>query len=101
MLRGGAQGIGVPPGGRTLQVGGQREPLAVQLEAWEAEVSDVRERRGEHGLGLGGLAVTVEKVFNGERRVFGRGARLRRGGRLGHGRTRGFKTIRPNSAPQL
>lgn len=62
-----------------------------QVKAWEAEVPDlgqgkpsIQGRLGDRqgGLGFGRFAVTVEQVFDEERRVFGRGARLL--GCLGH-----------------
>lgn len=62
-----------------------------QVKAWEAEVPDLGQGEpsiqgrlgdGQRGFGFGRLAVTVQQVFDEERRVFGRGARLL--GCLGH-----------------
>lgn len=91
-VRGGAERVRVPPRRGALQVvSGQAEPMGGQVKAWEAEVPDlgqgkpsIQGRLGDRqgGLGFGRFAVTVEQVFDEERRVFGRGARLL--GCLGH-----------------
>lgn len=62
-----------------------------QVKAWEAEVPDLGQGKpsiqgrlgdGQRGFGFGRFAVTVQQVFNEERGVFGRRARLL--GCLGH-----------------
>lgn len=89
---GGAERVRVPPRRGALQVvSRQAEPVCGQVKAWEAEVPDLGQGKasiqgrlgdGQRGLGLGRFAVTVQQVFDEERRVFGRGARLL--GCLGH-----------------
>lgn len=91
-VRGGAERVRVPPRRGALQVvSRQAEPMRGQVKAWEAEVPDLGQGEasiqgrlgdGQRGLGFGRFAVTVQQVFDEERRVFGRGARL--WGCLGH-----------------
>lgn len=91
-MGGGAERVRVPPRRGALQVvSRQAEPMCGQVKAWEAEVPDLGQGKpsiqgrlgdGQRGLGFGRFAVTVQQVFDEERRVFGRGARLL--GCLGH-----------------
>lgn len=91
-VRGGAERVRVPPRRGALQVvSRQAESVCGQVKAWEAEVPDLGQGKpsiqgcfgdGQRGLGFGRFAVTVQQVFDEERRVFGRGARLL--GCLGH-----------------
>ena len=88
----GAERVRVPPRRGALQVvSRQAEPMRGQVKAWEAEVPDLGQGKAsiqgrlgdrQRGLGFGRFAVAVQQVFDEERRVFGRGARL--WGCLGH-----------------
>lgn len=98
-VRGGVEGVRVPPGRGALQVVcGQSEALRRQLEAREAEVGHLRQgeapgslqgrpmghqrrRRGRRLRLAGRFAFAVEQVLDKEGRVLGRS--LLRG--LGHG----------------
>lgn len=88
----GAERVRVPPRRGALQVVSRKaESMCGQVKAWEAEVPDLGQGKpsiqgrlgdGQRGFGFGRFAVTVQQVFNEERGVFGRGARLL--GCLGH-----------------
>lgn len=97
-VSGRAEGVGVPPRRGALQVvSRQTKPLRRQVEARKVEVPDLgkgksslhgRLRGGQHRLGFGRFAITVQQVLNEEGRVLGRSARLLR--RLGHRCARGL-----------